>query len=121
MGNHYASGWSMVMEIVGLWVLLAVACAIFANTRGRNWFGWLLLAVIISPLFGFLFLAVLPNRKNEAAGDAKTCPQCAETVKLEAKVCRFCGHRFEGDAAPVVDSSPHEDRLWRQVRPPATK
>ena len=25
----------------------------------------------------------------------KTCPDCAEKVKAEAKVCRFCGHRFE--------------------------
>lgn len=25
----------------------------------------------------------------------KECPNCAETVKKEAKVCRFCGYRFE--------------------------
>lgn len=25
----------------------------------------------------------------------KQCPRCAETVKDEAKVCRFCGHNFE--------------------------
>ena len=37
----------------------------------------------------------------------KTCPQCAETVKAEAKICRFCNYNFEtgtpGDtrAAPV--------------------
>ena len=24
----------------------------------------------------------------------KICPMCAETVKLAAKVCRFCNHKF---------------------------
>ena len=24
----------------------------------------------------------------------KSCPECAEAVKVEARVCRFCGHRF---------------------------
>jgi Uncharacterised protein family UPF0547 len=25
----------------------------------------------------------------------KTCPDCAERVNAQAKVCRFCGYRFE--------------------------
>jgi hypothetical protein len=38
--------------------------------------------------------------------DEKKCPNCAETVKVEAKVCRHCGYNFEtgqapGSAAPV--------------------
>jgi hypothetical protein len=27
--------------------------------------------------------------------DTKICPDCAETVKAEARVCRFCGFRFD--------------------------
>jgi len=27
----------------------------------------------------------------------KTCPECAEHVQKAARVCRFCGHRFEPD------------------------
>jgi len=26
--------------------------------------------------------------------DTKTCPRCAETVRAQAQVCRFCGHDF---------------------------
>ena len=28
--------------------------------------------------------------------DEKTCPQCAETVKSAANICRFCGFSFAG-------------------------
>ena len=32
------------------------------------------------------------------APDEKKCPQCAETVKEDAKVCRFCGFQFQPQA-----------------------
>ena len=28
--------------------------------------------------------------------DERKCPECAETIKKDANVCRFCGHRFRG-------------------------
>jgi TM2 domain-containing membrane protein YozV len=32
---------------------------------------------------------------NAASGTEKVCPDCAETVQAAAKVCRFCGYRFD--------------------------
>lgn len=33
----------------------------------------------------------MPSTEN----DTKECPQCAETIKAKAKVCRFCNYRFD--------------------------
>jgi hypothetical protein len=32
---------------------------------------------------------------EEKPGESKECPQCAERVRLRAKVCRYCGCHFE--------------------------
>jgi hypothetical protein len=36
----------------------------------------------------------------------KTCPQCAEKVKAEAKICRFCQYNFETGANGDVKVAP---------------
>lgn len=38
--------------------------------------------------------------------DEKKCPNCAETVKAEAKVCRHCGYNFETGRAPGAAAPP---------------
>jgi hypothetical protein len=35
------------------------------------------------------------NTKNISAESTKKCPYCAETIKAEAKICRFCGKELE--------------------------
>ncbi|MES1246188.1 MAG: zinc ribbon domain-containing protein [Actinomycetota bacterium] len=46
----------------------------------------------------------------------KTCPECAETVKAAARVCRYCGYRFdskdvrnrESDTILLASNRPNE-------------
>jgi len=46
---------------------------------------------------------LLENEHNESSVptpvliEEKNCPMCAEIVKKAAKICRYCGHKFEVD------------------------
>jgi|GEM_PF-1389544 len=84
---------------------LGILPAYLAYKKGRN-FGWWW-------LYGAaLFLAALPHALllrpdvqvlscRMAGQGLKKCPYCAEMIKAEAKVCRFCGREQAGPPAPI--------------------
>ncbi|MCA2273608.1 zinc ribbon domain-containing protein [Mycobacterium intracellulare] len=42
----------------------------------------------------------LPESLNKSEASTKKCPDCAETILVDAKVCKHCGYRF-GATAPT--------------------
>lgn len=83
------------MEIAIGWFILALIVGVVAGSRGRGSGNWFVVALLLSPLLAIIILALLPNLKG--APNPKThvkCPDCAELVLKEAKVCKHCGTKL---------------------------
>ena len=50
-----------------------------------------------SPRKGVLDMLFTRRGQGARPEPTKRCPDCAETIKVAAKVCRFCGYRAEPD------------------------
>lgn len=91
-----------------VWIALAFLVGAFAARKGRSGGGYGLLALLISPLLAFVIvLALGTNRagietRAVESGSMRKCPFCAELVKAEATVCRYC----RSTLPPVVPTAP---------------
>ena len=85
--------------ILLLWLSTIFISGWLANKKGYSAFEGVLWALFIGP---FEILVILFIWKYKGS---KKCPQCAEMVKKEAKVCRFCGYKFESVQIPDINKN----------------
>lgn len=87
------------MSYLPVFILGAVLAIIVGlDARRRTWAegalgpaGWFIATVF----FGILTVPVyIYWRRSSVPAKSKVCPACAEEVKVEARVCKHCGHGF---------------------------
>ena len=115
------------MEVFLGWLAMSALCGVFASTRGRSAVGFFFLSLLVSPLVGFIAVfvtkvfmtkpgpQVVEQRQVETDG-MKKCPHCAELVKEEARICRYCGKPFS--ASETVITAENIDAIARIYRAP---
>ena len=95
--------------------MFSILPAMAARARGRSGVAWFFLSLVMSPLFALIAVLVMrpiepekpwtasaPSpgasyRRDPVAPAQKKCPDCAEMVLADARICWRCRHEF---AAP---------------------
>ena len=96
------------MELFLFWIVMAVICAMVATNKGHSGIAWFIYGFIIWPIALVHAILIAPpvNVELEKAVQRgmRKCPACAEMIKAEAKLCRFCRTELE----QKVDMKPAE-------------
>jgi len=85
-----------------IWLVLAIWVYKDAEKRGKNAILWLLLVFFLG-IIGLILYLITRDKKEDLfdslGGSSQTsnrrCPSCGRNIPEDAKVCPYCGNKFQ--------------------------